>query len=225
MIHIKRLDEMIQSLHRVNESSGNEGYLEFFGKMVGMYDLHKFDKLCPDLDYGESEFKSTLQELGVNVDVDIIAKAYYESIFHTYVADLIENHGVTEDEAERIEMDFNPVEFHFDDEYFETTDELMAIISRKRGENGTSVRENLNESRDLHIQKAEVKPYYVIKRLHRNRKGNFEWLDENGVYNTVESAEAQIKLIGTQGVRGATNRFQIVMEQPVEIVDCGDPRF
>lgn len=134
MTHIKRLNEMVQSSHRMNESIGDDSYFDFFGKMMGLYDLYKFDKLCPDLDYGNDEFESTLMGFGIKTDtIHQIARAYYESIFDTYKNDLIEKGVVTEDEAEDIEMDFNPIEFHIDDEYFETTDELINIINNRRG--------------------------------------------------------------------------------------------
>lgn len=77
----------------------------------------------------------------------------------------------------------------------------------------------INESSDLYIEKVHQKPYYVVKRLYHTKKG-YEWIDEDTTFSTVERAEQHIKVALTQGMRGATNRFQIIMEQQVEFVDA-----
>ena len=133
MTHIKRIDEMAKLQRSVNESYDDESFLDFFGVCAKMTELYKFDKLCPDLDYGESEFSSAMSEFGID-DVGKIGKAYYLSIFDTYVRSLVDEGEITEEEAEKIEMDYNPIEFHYEDEYFNTTEELMKIIQRKRAE-------------------------------------------------------------------------------------------
>ena len=113
MTHVKRIDEMAKLQRSVNESYDDESFL--------------------DLDYGDSEFSFAMREIGID-DVDKIGKAYYWSIFDTYVKSLVDEGEITEEEAEKIEMDYNPIEFHYEDEYFNTTEELMKIIQRKRAE-------------------------------------------------------------------------------------------
>lgn len=133
MTNIKRINEMAKLQRSVNESYDGESFLDFFGVCAKMTELYKFDKLCPYLDYGNSEFSFAMSEIGIDV-VDKIGKAYYWSIFDTYVKSLVDEGEITEEEAEKIEMDHNPIEFHYEDEYFNTTEELMEIIQRKRAE-------------------------------------------------------------------------------------------
>lgn len=136
MTKILKIDEMIQTSHKVNESYSDDSYSDFFLSLLSMYesDLNKFDKLCPDLDYGEDEFENAMSSsMGIN-NVSDITNTYYQSIFDTYIRDLVENKGITQEEAELIEFRTRPVEFYYDGEEFSTTEELMDIINRKRTE-------------------------------------------------------------------------------------------
>lgn len=133
MTHIKRVNEMAQPARRINEGFGDDSYIEFFQLCTGMGELDKFDKLCPDLDYGEDDLKFAMSEIGID-DMRKIARQYYWSIFDTYIKSLVDNGDITEEESEKIEMDYNPIEFHYEDEYFNTKEELMAIIEKKRAE-------------------------------------------------------------------------------------------
>lgn len=130
-----KIDEMIQISHKVNESYSDETYLDFFGNEAGMGELYKFDKLCPDIDYTGTDLEDAILALGVDKTIwKSISKAYYVSIFDKFIDYLIDNGKITEEESEMIEMDTNPIEFHIGDEYFETINELMDIIERKRAE-------------------------------------------------------------------------------------------
>jgi hypothetical protein len=136
MTHIKRIDEMKNHSRKINESLGDDSYSNFFlSGCLGMYesDLNKFDELCPDLDYGEEEFESAMSSLGIN-DVSDITNAYYQSIFDTYVRDLVENQDVTSEEADKIVLSTRPLEFYYDGEEFSTTEELLELIKRKHNE-------------------------------------------------------------------------------------------
>lgn len=134
MTHIKRIDEIVKS-HKINESHNDETYLDFFGNEAGMGDLYKFDKLCPDIGYKGTDLEDAMHKIGVDKTIwKSISKAYYASIFDNFIDYLIDDDKITEEESEMIEMDTNPIEFHIGDEYFETINELMRIIKRKRAE-------------------------------------------------------------------------------------------
>lgn len=133
MTHVKRADEMAQAARRINEGFGDDSYIEFFRLCTGMGELGKFDKLCPDLEYGEGDLKFAMSEIGID-DMKKMARQYYWSIFDTYIKSLVDNGDITEEESEKIEMDCNQIEFRYEDECFETKEELMAIIEKKRAE-------------------------------------------------------------------------------------------
>ena len=133
MTKILKIDEMVQTSHKVNESYNDETYLDFFGNEAGMGELYKFDKLCPDIDYTGDDLKEAMYQVGVNEKIwKSISNAYYVSIFNKFKDYLIDNGEITEEESEMIEMDTNPIEFHIGDVYFETINGLMDIINKKR---------------------------------------------------------------------------------------------
>lgn len=134
MTHIKRIDEIVK-YHKINESYDMDNYRDYFLVLIGMYpqDLDKIQKLCDDLDYEGETFDNALSSMDIN-DAETISKVYYQSIFDTYVRDLVEKHKVTDEESENIIISFSPVEFYYENEEFNTTKELMRIIKRKRVE-------------------------------------------------------------------------------------------
>lgn len=133
MTHIKRVDEMLKSSasRRINESYGDETFLDFFKSCAGMYDLYKFDKLCPDLDLSDEDVEDRFQVW--DIDIKKIGRAYYDAIFTKFKDHIQEEYGLSDDVIEKIEMDENPIEFYYaasdgDNKYFETIKELMDII-------------------------------------------------------------------------------------------------
>lgn len=138
MTKIMRIDEMCKTSNKINESFGNDSYLDFFATCLKVYgsDTKAFDELCPDLDYGEDELYSALIEIGIDNPEDI-GHAYFKSIFDTYINNLVEEGKIKEEEVENFEISFNPIEFKYDNEYFKTTKELMYIITGKRAEHFT----------------------------------------------------------------------------------------
>ena len=133
MTHIKRVDEMLKSSasRRINESYGDETFLDFFKSCAGMYDLYKFDKLCPDLDLSDNDVEDRFQSW--DIDIKKIGRAYYDAIFTKFKEHVQEEYGLSDDVIEKIEMDENPIEFYYiasdgDNKYFDTIKELMDII-------------------------------------------------------------------------------------------------
>lgn len=133
MIHIKRVDEMLKpsASRKINESYGDESFLDFFKSCAGMYDLYKFDKLCPDLDLSDEDVEDRFQVW--DIDIKKIGRAYYDAIFTKFKDHIQEEYGLSDDVIEKIEMDENPIEFYYtasdgDNKYFETIKELMDII-------------------------------------------------------------------------------------------------
>lgn len=118
----------------INEwgSFGDETFLDFFGNIIGMGEIYKFDKLCPDLDLTDSEVEESLEIFGVKPPITNITKGYYDAIFNAFVRKMQEKHGLSDDEAGEIEMNTNPIEFHFGDDYFTTEDEFEKILKKRR---------------------------------------------------------------------------------------------
>lgn len=69
MTHIKRVDEMLKpsASRKINESYGDESFLDFFKSCAGMYDLYKFDKLCPDLDLSDEDVEDRFQVWDIDI--------------------------------------------------------------------------------------------------------------------------------------------------------------
>ena len=132
MTHIKKINEMMNNKSRkINESYGDDSYIEFFQLCTGMGDLDKFDKLCGDLDYGEDDFKFAMSEIDID-EPEKIARAYYWSIFNNYTHNLVEYNLITQEEEEDIEFSMHPLEFYYKNKEFTTTEELMNLIKKDR---------------------------------------------------------------------------------------------
>ncbi|MBR6067819.1 MAG: hypothetical protein IKP45_08455 [Bacteroidales bacterium] len=113
-------------------SFGNDTFLDFFGNITGMGEIYKFDKLCPDTELTEDDVEDSLQIFGIDTPLTNISKAYYDAIFKAFVREMQEEYGLSDDEVEDIEMETNPVEFRFGEDYFTTKDEFEKIIDKRR---------------------------------------------------------------------------------------------
>lgn len=118
----------------INEwgSFGDDNWVDFWGEISGLSELYKFDKLCPDAELTDDDVKDSLQIFGIDTPLTNIGKAYYDAIFKAFVREMQEEYGLSDDEVEKIEMSFNPVEFRFGNDYFTTKDEFEKILDKRR---------------------------------------------------------------------------------------------
>ena len=118
----------------INEwgSFGDDNWVDFFGEISGLSELYKFDKLCPDAELTDDDVKDSLQIFGIDTPLTNISKAYYDAIFKAFVREMQEEYGLSDDEVEKIEMSFDPVEFRFGNDYFTTKDEFEKILDKRR---------------------------------------------------------------------------------------------
>ena len=94
----------------------------------------------------------------------------------------------------------------------------MKITKRQlQGIINESVKRMLNEG--VSIEPFEGRQgYYTISRLYK-KNGGYKWVDEDRTFATCEEAENYAKNnAGQSYMRGATNRFLITKEQPIEII-------
>lgn len=141
MKHIKKLDEMnvndsgvprngSRAINEWGAFGDGDTWLDFFGTIARMGDIYKFDKLCPDTELTEDDVKDSMNTFGVNVPLNRITEAYYDAIWGAFVREVREEYDLTDDEVGKLEMDTNPIEFHYGDEYFETKAELDQILRK-----------------------------------------------------------------------------------------------
>ena len=77
---------------------------------------------------------------------------------------------------------------------------------------------NLNESKIVSVEKNENNtPYYIVKRLYQ-KKGQYQWVDEDRTFNSVDEAMRYIKTNIGYGEKYSLPRFQIFMETPIQMV-------
>jgi hypothetical protein len=94
----------------------------------------------------------------------------------------------------------------------------MKITKRRlQGIINESVKKVLNEGVSIEALNDNG-GYYTISRLYK-KNGNYKWVDEERTFTTCEEAENYAKNnAGQFYMRGATNRFLITKEQPIEII-------
>lgn len=109
----------------------NENYLKFLGNCLQLYDLYKFDKLCPDIPFTDKVLENALTYREFST-LCSFGYAVYNAIFDCFIDDLINTNKVTKEEAQDLEMQLNPVEFYYKDYEFETMDELLMLIEKER---------------------------------------------------------------------------------------------
>ena len=145
MIHIRRINEMAhknnETLSRranahgraLNEwgSFGDDTWLDFFDNITGLSEIYKFDKLCPDTELTDNDVEQSFSAF-CQGSLTNIGKGYCDAIFSAFVREIQEEYSLSDDEAEDIQMSFNPLEFHYGRESFTTKEELVNLINKRR---------------------------------------------------------------------------------------------